>query len=294
MIILLHGADTYRSKRALDVLIARFREETGEGADRIDVREARDRVRDIGRTASLFAAKACIVLEGVFDAEDIALIKKRIPGWLKDTDRSFILYERRKIPASDALLKALQKQSAHIEEFEAMTPARALRWLEEEMARTSTRIAERDMRTLIERFGADIWALVNEATKVADGWPLVRDVSRDVAIWDFTDAFFTNRRASVRLLTHMLHEGEEPIAILGALAGSLRSLALVWYGIETKNLGAAVGKMHPFVARKQEVIARKVDRAAIERAFRWFARADRELKSGASPAPLPLIKLVLR
>lgn len=297
MISLIHGVDTYRSRQALEASIAAFGERVnGEyHITRVDAAEDAIALREVGRTASLFAAEELIVIENISDAEvrNVVHIKTMLTTWEKDATRTVIFYERKKIAANDSLMKAIVKRSVEVREFEALGTG-AAKWVFEEAGRRGLAITKQDAGVLARRFGGDTWALVNEMEKIADGWSLARDEEREVVIWDFTDAFFTNRRLSFRLLSDVLDSGEEPIRVLGALAGSLRSLALVWHGIQTKKEDAATGKMPPFVVRKNETIARKVDRAALERAFRWLVSCDRELKSGASPAPLPLVKLVLR
>lgn len=297
MIFLIHGADTYRSRRELETAIASFRERAnGEyHITRIDAAEDAATLREVGRTASLFAAQELIVIENISDAEatDAVHIKAMLPVWEKDQERTVLFYERKKIAASDSLMKAIVKRSSEVKEFESLK-SDAVKWVLDEAERRGLVITKQDAGVLARHFGDDTWALVNEMEKVADGWSLARDEGREVVIWNFTDAFFTNRRSSFRLLSDVLDSGEEPIRVLGALAGSLRSLALVWYGMQTKKGNAAIGKMPPFIVRKNEGIAKKVDRAALERAFRWLVACDRELKSGASPAPLPLVKLVLR
>jgi len=297
MIQLLHGADTYQSRRELEAVIAKFREcAAGEyHITRIDAAEDAARLRDIGRTASLFAAEELIVIENVSDAEagDAARVKAMLPVWEQDPMCAVVFYERKKVATSDPLTKAIVKRSSEVKEFEQLKTG-AAKWVLDEAERRGLGLTKQDAAILARRFGEDTWALANEMAKVADGWSLAREERREAVVWNFTDAFFTNRRSSFRPLSEVLDAGEEPIRILGALAGSLRSLALVWHGIQTKKMSAATGTMHPFVARKNETIAKKVDRAALERAFRWLVLCDRELKSGASPAPLPLVKLVLR
>ena len=297
MIFLIHGADTYRSRRELEARIAAFRKRAaGEyHITQIDAAEDAARLHDIGRMASLFAADELIVIENIFGAEadDAKRIKEMLAVWEEDPMRTVVFYERKKIAASDALMKAIAKRSSEVKEFEQLKIGAAT-WVLDEAERRGLGLTKQDAVILARRFGEDTWALANEMAKVADGWPLAREDGRETIIWNFTDAFFTNRRASFRMLSEVLDAGEEPIAVVGALAGSLRSLALVWHGIQTKKMSAATETMHPFVVRKNEAIAKKVDRAALERAFRWLVSCDREQKSGASPAPLPLVKLVLR
>lgn len=297
MISFIHGVDTYCSRQALAASIAAFRARAaGEyHITRIEAAEDAAALREAGRTASLFAAEELIVIENVSEAaaEDAAHVKTMLPVWEKDPMRTVIFYERKKIAASDPLMKAIAKRSAEIKESDALG-AGAGKWILDGAPRRGLAIAKQDAVALARRFGGDTWALANEMAKVADGWSLAREERHATVIWNFTDAFFTNRRSSFRHLCDVLDSGEEPIRVLGALAASLRSLALVWHGIRTERMGAALGKMHPFVVKKNEAIAKKIDRAALERAFRWLVSCDRELKSGASPAPLPLVKLVLR
>src|SRR3989344_3713630 len=239
MIHLIHGADTYQSRRELEMRIAKFCERAaGEyHITRVDASEDTARLRGIGRTASLFAAGELIVIENISDAEagDAAHVKAMLGIWEKDAERTVVFYERKKIAASDPLMKAIVRRGSGVKEFEILK-TNATKWVFDEAARRGLRLTKQDADILANRFGDDTWALVNEMAKAADGWSLAREERREAIIWNFTDAFFTNRRSSFRMLSEVLGAGEGPIAVLGALAGSLRSLALVWHGIQTKKI----------------------------------------------------------
>src|SRR3989338_2609109 len=162
MIQLLHGADTYQSRRELEAVIAKFREcAAGEyHITRIDAAEDAARLRDIGRTASLFAAEELIVIENVSDAEagDAARVKAMLPVWEQDPMCAAVFYERKKVATSDPLTKAIVKRSSEVKEFEQLKTG-AAKWVLDEAERRGLGLTKQDAAILSHLFSEDTFPL---------------------------------------------------------------------------------------------------------------------------------------
>lgn len=297
MIYFLRGPDTYRSRQKLREITAAFQKKAGGmfNVTRIDAEDQPGAVRAVGRAASLFAQKELYVIERISGAakEDQAHVRGALERWAGDRDLTLIFWEA-ELEAKDALLAALKKCAAKTQEFKALTGAAVMRWIAGETERRKIRLARGEAERLAARFGPDLWALAQELEKVSSGWQERTALREEEKVWSFTDEFFRQRRASVRYLERLLEAGYEPIYILGALAGALRTLTLVADGLERGNLRAATAKLHPYVVKKNAELARRLRRSDISDYFFALLSADLEQKTGQLPPPLPLIKLVLK
>lgn len=297
MIYLLYGPDTYRSREKLREFIAAFQAKAGGAFNvtRLDAGEESTAVRAIGRTASLFAPKELYAIERISEAakEDQDYVRDSLERWREDRDLTVVFWEAG-IEAKDAMLAAVKKHAAQTQEFKPLAAAAVRRWIAGEIDRREIRLAREEAEQLAARFGSDLWALSQELGKIASGWQERRTASEAEKVWSFTDEFFRKRRASIRPLGRLLEAGCEPIYILGALAGALRTLALVQDGLERGNLRAATAKLHPYVVKKNAELARRLRRSDISDYFSALLSADLEQKTGRLPPPLPLIKVTLR
>lgn len=296
MIYFLFGPDTYRSRRKLAGIVEAFREKAGGvlNVTRIDAEDQPETVFAVGRTASLFAEKELFVVERASTASGAAAeyLRSRLLAWRADRALTVIFWEE-EVDTAEGTAKDLKRQATKTQEFKLLGPAAASRWLEEEVARRRLRLAPEERQLLLARHGPDLWALANDLDKAGAGWSPEAARRDEERVWNFTDAFLAHRRRAFLPLARLLARGEEPVALLGALAASLRALAVVWWGMEHGKLAEARRGVHPYVVKKNMELARSVDGEILRSRFAELIRADTELKTGALPPPLPLIRLVL-
>lgn len=297
MIYFLYGADTYRSRAKAREIVLEFRKKAGGilNVTKIDAGENPEAVLMAGRTASLFAEKELLVIERASGAtqEAVRYLHDRFSAWKSDRNLTIIFWEA-EISEDETIVKEIKEHAAKAQEFKLLAPAALRGWLAEESVRRGARIGSDEMRLLIARYGANLWALANELEKIAAGWPVNYEIKEEEKIWNFTDLFFANRRRSIRPLANLLAAGFEPVKIVGALASSLRTLAIVWKGAGRGTLAKIFKGLHPFVVKKNAEIARNADEARMRNFFSDLVAADVALKTGKLPAPLPLIDLVVR
>ncbi|RJQ37226.1 hypothetical protein C4552_01870 [Candidatus Parcubacteria bacterium] len=306
MLFFVYGADTYRSRKKLAHIVADLEKKAGgalavtriDGAEAAAGRADASPIKAVGRTASLFSEKELYVIERISeaDASDWQYVKARLAEWNDDKRLAVVFWEgaadRTAKPYITAIAAATPKKQC--QEFKMFTPALAERWIAAEAAARGLMLSAHEIGMLAERFGGDTWALAHEMEKIAHGWSVTREAARGDMIWHFADSFLQNRLRAFRPLYAILAAGEEPIAIVGALASSLRALAQVWHGLRHNDVARSTARLHPFVVKKHAGIAGRLDRAAIAAYFADLARADRELKTGGLPPPLPLERLVFQ
>lgn len=297
MIYFLYGPDTYRSRRKLREIVAEFRKKSGGnlGVTRIDAGEKPEEVLGIGRTRSLFSAKELFVVEGAISAgeREAEYVTMMLLGWKNNPDLTVIFWEG-EVDETSKLFKEIEKNATKAQEFKLLPAAKVEDWISREAAERGVRLAAPDRKSLVLRYGSDLWAMASELAKMRDGWEVATKTRQEEKIWNFTDAFLKNKRSSFRALISLLESGYETYYITGALAGALRNLAVVWHGLETGRLKKAAAGMNPYVVRKNVEMAGSVDGVKIKQLFADLLRADVEIKTGKLPPPLPLAKLTLQ
>lgn len=297
MIYFLYGPDTYRSRAKAREIVSEFQKKAGGilNVARIDAGENPEAALMAGRTASLFAEKELVVIERASESapEIMRHVRGRLPAWESDRNLTIIFWEAED-GGGGALIEEIKKHATKTQEFKLLAPAALRGWLVEESVRRGARLGPDETRLLIARYGANLWALANELEKIAAGWPVNCEIKEEEKIWNFTDLFFANRRRSIRPLANLLAAGFEPVKIIGALASSLRTLAIVREGARRGALAKISKGLHPFVIKKNAEIARKTDDEDMRIFFADLVASDIALKTGKLPAPLPLIDLVVR
>lgn len=296
MIYFLHGPDTYRSRLKLAAIIVAFRGRAAGAANvtRLDAAEASGSVREVGRSPSLFSAKQLVVLERVSEADvdTQRTCRERLPAWSRDPDLTVVFWEA-DVAVRGGFPAAIAKRATKTQTFELLAAAALQRWVAAAASQRSIRLAPAPLTALIERWGGDLWAMVNELDKVASGWSPEAMAAETASVWDFTDAFLGHRPQSFHPLETLLRKGEEPLILLGALAAALRNVALVHEALAAGRQPKPAG-VHPFVARKLAAIAPRFDRASLAECFGELVATDAALKTGSAPPPLPLVRLALR
>ena len=299
MIYFLFGPDTYSSRKKLGGIITAFQKKAGDGATsglaRVDAGDDPDAVFSVGRTASLFSKKELVVIERVsaLGASGMTHIEGQLGHWTADSALTVVFWEGEVATKKHPLLVKIQKAALKSQEFSPLSPVLLGRWLDREAAERGLKLNAEEKRILMQTLGSDLWALSGELEKIRHGWS-PREASRtSPQVWDFTDAFLQNRRRSFLPLMRLMEAGLEPVQLLAALGGALRTMALIGKGIASGKLKALTSRLHPFVVKKNMEPARRMGPDTLKERFADVVDADVALKTGRLPSPLPLVKLVL-
>jgi DNA polymerase-3 subunit delta len=164
-------------------------------------------------------------------------------------------------------------------------------------------------RLLLDLIGPELGQLDQEMAKLAvyvgKGKPITTEAvdllvgrQRVQTVWKILDAAAAGQTATALANLHdLLEAGEDPHAVLGAMAWQLRKMAHV-ARLREQNVGwgEAMSRagLPPF---KRDAIAQHLQRLGrrAEQLFTWLQEVDLSLKSTDSlPAPLLLERLVLR
>ncbi len=160
---------------------------------------------------------------------------------------------------------------------------------------------------LVELIGPEMGVLDQELAKLAvyvGKKPQIdaKDVdtlvghSRVNTAWEMLDAVAEGKRvAAFNTLHRLLDQGEQPIAILGAMSWQLRKLAQVArLGRQGVPLSQAMSRcgMPPFALRRAEGQLRHLGARAVQ-LFDWLLEADLSLKSTIGLSPRGILERLL-
>jgi DNA polymerase III subunit delta len=264
-------------------------------------------VRDELETLPFLAARRLIVVQ---DADPfITRSREGLEKYLQQPSRTGVLVlDVKSWKSNTRLAKAIPDQATV--ECEArkphLLPAWCVKWAKSEYGKQLEAPAA---ALLVELVGAEMGVLDQElaklATYVGDRPQITQqDVDTMVAhsrvetAWQMLDAVADGNAAkALGTLTHLLEQGDEPIAVLGAMSWQLRKLAQVArLTQERMPLGQAMAAagLPPFKQRQVEQSLRHLGPRAFE-LYDWLLEADLGLKSsGGLPGHAVLERLVVK
>lgn len=298
MLYLLYGPDTYSSRQKLRELQGVFEKKSGGhlGVIRVDLEDSPDSVSELSRSGSLFAARQLFIIENACRTPKAVVdrVLELADAWARDRETSAILWEGDLGEKEHPLLARMRKLATKAQEFRLLPPVKVLSWLDDEAEKRNLRLAPTEKRILVGSFGPDLWALSHELDKIQAGAAIQDRRKEEEKIWNFTDAFFLHRREAISPLAKLLAAGFEATYLLGALASALRTLALISWGLASGKLKEATSHLHPYVVKKNTELARRTNVARLRQYYTSLVNADLELKTGKFPAPLALLRFLLR
>ena len=200
----------------------------------------------------------------------------------------------RKLGAREKLLAAVKK-SGEVHNFEQPTGRALVGWVVEHAKGVDLDLPEDVARGLIERCSGDKMRLVSETEKLAlyvgEGRATKQDVEAlcppDVQsnIFAFVDALAAGDRGeAIKLLEDLVGTGEPPLRVTYMVR---RQFRLVGRARTLFERGASQGevakelKVPPFVARKLEEQASRLNDEDLERALELVLDLERGLKGGS-------------
>lgn len=207
-------------------------------------------------------------------------------------------------PSNTRLAKQIAGSGLAVE-CKSPPQARLLKWLTTLARDRHGAKLERDAaESLVEIIGPELGLIDQDLAKLAaaaNGQPITAELVQKLVggwraktAWDMLDAAVEGRTAEALLeLDRLLLSGENPIAVMGQIAATLRRFTAATRMIEQTeasggrpNLRQALelAGVKSFVAQKSEAQLRRLGRERAGRIYRWLLDADLALK-GSSSAP---------
>lgn len=310
MFFLVYGEDTFRSRRKLAALRERFSStRDASGLNAVVLRAAdvdAEQVAEALFASPFLADRKLVILEGFLSAakdeqEQMMELLGRKP---ESTVAIFYEDEGAEALAKSPLLPLLASQK-FTEEFAALSPMSAERFVAEECAAASVGIRPAASRALVTSVGADAWLLHQEVAKLsafaaATGAKeiteaMVRDMvptAREESIFPFLDACTDGRCAdAAKMLEDLLEAGVAELQVVSMLTKHYRTLVavhdLVARGERDKNAVARRLGIHPFPAGKAMNAVRNASAGALKKQYETLVEIERGFKTGTKArAPL--------
>ena len=285
MIYALYGSDTYRSRKKMNQIIEAYREKAGAGfnlhrfyAGDQDMGELRA-VMDL---QSLFTPKKLVVVEGAF-TEHMAEVMPYAKLWKDAKDQHLVLFHEVLDAQAKKQIKKWEPILTQSQEFNELTGAHKEQWVRRESAERGVSLSPAHMRRLAD--GAmDSWSVAQEIEKIAvgGGGEIIRITGVTPTVFDLGDAFFTEKKRAIGILHRLLQDGEEEFGLFSYLVNRSRAIVAIKQCSEERRPVPSWLKLHPFVVKKTESLARSLTPAQCAAFMKRFFEEDFRIKVGLS------------
>ncbi|MCR4322687.1 MAG: DNA polymerase III subunit delta [Candidatus Azambacteria bacterium] len=299
MIIVLHGLNTFFTKRKRDEIVAGYRAKHPQGLSFFEFDEESDTrtVKEAIETISLFEDKKLVVCRNFLrNVEDDEVFF----SWLKerkikeDNTTVVVLSENRVLVGKkENTIAWLLERPTVAQQADSVSATRLPAWLIQEAARHQAEIERDAALYLIDACGDDLWRLSQEIEKCAtynkkitkEHTQLLVPMPAEGRIFDALSALEegNTKKAAVHF-SALLKEGEDWAKMFGAVVFHFRSMvrvrSLLDLGWKKEQIQKELG-MHPFALQKAITHASTKSMDSLSKTYHALARADHSLKTGA-------------
>jgi len=309
MILILSGADSYRSRKRLTVLIEAFKKKfdpkgynisrfIGSNADFGSIQSAFS-------TMSFLGSKRLVVLEDFF-TEKTSQNQKRVLEYLHDRDGDahvIIFYQSGDLPGASSRLSFIKK--AKHELFELLEGSALASWITREAGSRGLEFSMEAKRLFQERINGDLWIGTNvldqlkalaasrkKGTISIDDVKQFTQISFDDNIFHLTDAIGKKQtQVALELLFDQLQSGSHPLYILTMLARQFRLLLQIV--LEDGRATAESIGVHPYAFRNALAQSRYFSLEELRKAYKHLQMLDSDFKRGEKDAETAFTQFIV-
>lgn len=298
MIIILHGENTFLSKRKLDEIIASHRAKHRTGLsffsfdpalnafDFIDFKAAVE-------TTAMFSEKKLIVLKSLVKEIPVDYLKEK--KLKEDADTVIVFYETAALDAQkNKDIAWLFAKPAISQESKNFDGAKLNLWISSEVERRGGKISRDALNALASLRGADLWRLDNEINKLLAYSPSISEENVALLVHQDAEGDVFGAAASligrsagkaVEQFARVIRQGEDPIKTFGLIVFQFRALLKVRSALDESSQFAADKaakslRLHPFVVKKTIPFAKKYAAEDLRRIYKLLLETDLKLKTG--------------
>lgn len=254
---------------------------------------------DLLMGTSLFADTRVVVIRGLSQNKSIWTVFGKWIGKISD-DIHLVLVEP-KIDKRTATFKIL-KESTELKEFNPFSDRDSFaveKWLESEACGMGLRLDKKSAQFLISRVGFDQWQLFHALKKLA----LVDEISVDVIkdliepnlnenVFNLFETALNGDKTELVRSLRIIEQSEDAYRLSALLFTQAFQLAAVLSAEKSDNVSKDFG-IHPYVASKLSVIAKRLSSREVAKIIEIFTCADDDMKlSKADPWMLLEIALL--
>ncbi len=318
MIIFLYGADTFRARRLLQEMKAKFIKDVDSEANSLGLVDGQtattQEISEKINTGSLFVKKRLIVVENIFKnkkaktfPELLDYLKKLPPE-----DDNVIIFIDEELDSRERPLKAEAKKlfaflsrQKYVQEFKLLSGAQLLAFIKKEAAAYGKSVGVNAASQLINLSNGDLWLIASELKKLAffvSGQTIsegdVRELCNGQAnedIFALTDAWGNKNKAlAIKLLEEQYAAGLSDEYIISMLVRQTKILLQVKAALDQKIDSTKIAgllKLHPFVVKKGAAQARNFSQEKLKNMLDQLIRLDSGNKSGRGQIRTELLLL---
>ncbi|MFH1046957.1 MAG: DNA polymerase III subunit delta [Patescibacteria group bacterium] len=301
MFFLLYGQDSYRSRKKLTSLRAKFKlDRDPTGLNESFLRFENDDPETVAEalfSSPFLADRKLIVLDGYLNAKKDA--QEKIVDLLgsKPDSSVAIFYHDTEAPKASPLFDLLKVQK-FTEDFKSPDSGQAIGFIAAECAALGLQIEQRAGQALFIAAGENSWTLRQEIMKLcayaqSQGQATITaamvselvEANVEDSVFAFLDACTQgNTREAVGLLERMVDSGTNELQILAMLQQQLRSLVgvrdLLGRGLTDRFEIAKQLGIHPYPAGKAMSVARSLPMAGLRSLFGELISMEQSFKTG--------------
>ena len=308
MIIFIHGADTFRSRRFRRELQEKFTRDIDPQAISITIIDGQtaslsDIAEKIG-AGSLFVKKRLVIIENIFKNKkekifaELAEYLKKLPNKTGDNDNVIIFYDEdlneKSLKAPAKKLFSLLTKQDYRQEFKSLAGSQLLAFIKKEAETLGKKISAPAAHELINRTGNDLWLISGSLKKIAYSAQeeiitaeSVKEMvagSFDENIFGLTDSLSTkNIRLAAKILEEQYAAGLESEYILTMLIRQFKILLLIKSALSSGLSPAQIApelRIHPYVAQKGAAQVKNFSESALQSGLNNLIRIDWKSKTG--------------
>lgn len=315
MIFFLFGADTFRSRKKLEELKAKFAKEvdpTGNSFVIIDGETADiAKINEAVSPSSLFARKRMVIIENIFSAKKTDILNQALELLIKikknEKQDNIIIFWDSIEPSTKGLAKNKKalfdflRAEKFTQEFETLSNTQAATWAKKEIDIRGGKISLAAATRLVSLVGSDLWSLNNEIDKLLNyknsqstgGQPAeieIKDIEEmtkgiyDENVFALTDAITNgNKQIALRLLEEQIQAGLSEQYIFSMISRQFRILLQVREaldaGLSSRQILNQL-KLHSFVVQKSVNQVRNYSSALLKKIYSQLVDIDYKNKIG--------------
>lgn len=299
MLYLLHGEDTFRSRKKLNEIVEQYRAKIGSDLNvhRVDAQEE-DVATALGgvlEAGSLFVKKKLAVVEYAISAsKDMKLVRMLLEPVSVDQDTIVVLWERKLEKDAVKHLKEIEDILTNQQEFVRLEWLAIRKWVEQEARQRGAHLFPAHWTRLAAK-GGDLWAISNELDKysVSPSGDLQAILSEERTLFQLGDTFFTNIREGLYNLLSLMSQGEDMFGVFSYLGNHARNLLAIRAAVDEKKSVPKELGIHPFVVKKGTALVRNLDVHRLCSLVRQFFEADWKIKTGQIRPDEALVEILL-
>lgn len=319
MIIFLHGADTFRSRRFLRELKEKFNREIDPGSSSLNVVDGQTAdltaIREKINTGSLFAKKRFTVIENIFKNKSGALLGeleiylKKLP----EGENDIIIFRDEEVAGKNKKLKTEAQKlfkflaaQLYSQEFSPLVGGPLLNFIKKEAAVYGATIDSAAADRLVALTNGDTWLIAGEIKKLvgrAAGAAIdaaaVQEMvagADDENIFGLTDALSAkNKKLALELLEKQYAAGLSDEYLITMLIRQFRILLQIRVALDNRVNPAGLASelnLHPYVVRKGEQQAKNFSADQLKDYLNRLINLDARQKTGRGDAPTELALLI--